>query len=65
MDKFIHLKDQYKSNDLDAYELDGAVCIQVFEFECELSKDDTVKLRDFLDSVVKSNRGIDGKSPSM
>jgi len=52
MDNYIELKDQYKSNDLSAYALEEGVEIEVFEFDCELSKEDTIKLRDFLTSII-------------
>lgn len=55
MDKYLFIKDQCKSNDLDAFALEGAVSISVFEFECELSKEDTIRLRDFLDMIIESN----------
>ncbi len=52
VDKNITLKDECSSNDLDAYELNSCVCISVFEFECELSKENTIKLRDFLNMIL-------------
>jgi hypothetical protein len=55
--KEIHLKDQYIANDLSAYEHEGAVCIEVFEFDCMLSKEDTVRLSDFLLDIVNSQQG--------
>lgn len=51
-DKNISLKDRQGSNNLEAYNLEGRACIEVFEFECELSKEDTVRLRDFLNTVI-------------
>ena len=48
LDKNIYLKDQNGSNNLNAYFLDGGVCIDIFEYECKLSMEDTLKLRDFL-----------------
>ncbi len=52
MKKDISLPDECSSNNLCAYELDGAVCIEVFEFECELSVEHTIKLRDFLNGIL-------------
>jgi len=48
----IKLKNSYAGYDLYAYEIDGGVSISVFEFECVLTKADTVKLRDFLHRCV-------------
>jgi len=53
--KNISLKDQKGSNNLNAYELNDGVSIEVFEFECELSKEDAVKLRDFLSEILEEN----------
>ena len=57
-DKNISLKDECNMNDLEAYNLSGAVCISVFEFECELSRESTEKLRDFLNDLLSDWVGI-------
>ena len=40
-------------NDLVVYELEGGVCISVFEFECVLGREATAKLRDFLSVILQ------------
>ena len=59
LNKNISLKDQGHSNNLDVYTYNSGICISVFEFECELSAEDTKKLRDFLNDSLKKGKKND------
>ena len=52
----IELKDNKGSSSMYAYKYKEGVCIEISEFECDLSREDTIRLRDFLNEILDKQK---------